>query len=239
MFDIRIANLQVEIDNRFELIEKLCHDYRTEHADTDIAVRIDEQALDFERNAAGEAFGDGYLETLAVYRAIGERLPRFDAFIFHSAVIEHDGVAYAFAAKSGTGKSTHIRHWKALHGERVSPVNGDKPIFRFADGVLYACGTPWAGKEGWQRNVCVPLGGICFLERGQEDSIVPIRPAQALPSSLSQIYLLRDRDAAVQTLSLLDRTLRSVPLWRLQCTDSIRAAEVASVAMTGGKCKDI
>ena len=131
VFDIRIANLQVQIDNRFEHIETLCRDYRTESLDADIAVRIDEQAIDFERRAAGEAFGDDYLETLAVYRAIGERLPIFDAFIFHSAVIARDGVAYAFAAKSGTGKSTHIHHWKALHGDRISPVNGDKPIFRF------------------------------------------------------------------------------------------------------------
>ncbi len=228
MFYIRIADLQIQIENRFEEIERLCRPYVVGEAQADIAVWTSDDALAFERRTAGEGFSDGYLETLAVYRAIGERLPLFDGFIFHSAVIEVDGKAYAFAAKSGTGKSTHIRHWKTAFGDRVSPVNGDKPIFRYMDGILYACGTPWAGKEGWQRNVCVPLAGICFLERGEADLITPLDARVSLSKTLSQIYLPSDRSAAEKTLLLLDRILREIPLWRLQCTDSVHAAYIAA-----------
>ena len=231
MFDIRIAGLQIRIDNRLDYLKAFCREYFADHGQPDLLIQIDVHAIDAERRAAGEEYTDGYLETLAAYRMIGERLPLFDAFIFHAAVIEIDGLAYAFAAKSGTGKSTHIRHWKALFGEHVTVVNGDKPIFRYINGVLHACGTPWAGKEGWQSNACVPLAGICFLERAQTDAISPIRPAQALALSLSQIYLPSERTAAEKTLTLLDRTLRELPLWRLQCTDSTHAAQVASDAM--------
>lgn len=228
MLDIRIADLQIRIDNRLEYLKAFCREYCVHRGQADISIQIDVKAIDAERRAAGnEDYTDGYLETLAVYRMIGERLPLFDAFIFHAAVIEIDGLAYAFAAKSGTGKSTHIRHWKTLFGDRVTVVNGDKPIFRYIDGVLHACGTPWAGKEGWQSNACVPLAGVCFLERGQSDNISPLHPAQALALSLSQIYLPSERAAAEKTLSLLDRMLREIPLWRLQCTDSTHAAQVA------------
>lgn len=231
MFCIRIAELEVGIEHRFEDILRCCRAYLSDSKQTHISVCVTDETLAFERKTAGDAFSDGYLETLAVYRAIGEQLPLFDGFIFHSAVIELDGKAYAFAAKSGTGKSTHIRHWRSAFGHRVSPVNGDKPIFRYMDGVLHACGTPWAGKEGWQRNVCVPLSGICFLERGEVDRIAPISLKDALPKALSQIYLPADRTSAEQTLVLLDRALHETPLWYMQCTDNIHAAQVACDAM--------
>lgn len=236
MFQIRIADLQIQICNRFDDIERLCEAYRTEEHPVAIEAMVSNDALDRERIAAGEGFSDGYLETLAVYRTIGERLPYFDAFIFHSAVIEADGRAYAFAAKSGTGKSTHIRHWKNAFGDRIKIVNGDKPIFRYIDGVLYACGTPWAGKEGWQRNVCVPLAGICCLERGARNAIVPITGIEALPKLLSQIYLPLDRNAAELTAKLMDRMLRDTPLWSLQCTDDVQAAQIAAEAMLKKTC---
>ena len=228
MFEINVASLQIQIDNRFDEISRLCHSYRVDNGRPDFAVSVSETALEHERNVAGEGFSDGYLETLGVYRAIGERLPHYDAFIFHSAVIEADGFAYAFAAKSGTGKSTHIRHWKKAFGERVNIVNGDKPIFRFINGKLYACGTPWAGKEGWQRNVIVPLAGICCLERGDRNTITPIKSIEALPKVLSQIYLPAEQASAEKTFRLLDRMLTEIPLWRLSCTDDIQAAYVAA-----------
>ncbi len=231
MFQINIAGLHIQIENRFDEILRLCGSYCVDDSRIDFAIRPSDAALEYERHAAGEGFSDGYLETLAVYRAIGEQLPHFDAFVFHSAVIEVDGLAYAFAAKSGTGKSTHIRHWKNAFGERVKIVNGDKPIFRFIDGRLYACGTPWAGKEGWQRNVCVPLAGICCIERGEQNVITPIKSAEALPKLLSQIYLPTDRTSAEKTLGMLDRILKEIPLWKLACTNHIQAAYVAANEM--------
>lgn len=231
MFTIKLADLTIGIDNRFSDIKTMCIPYLTADAENAFTVQTTDEALKAERDATYGAYSDGYLETLAVYRQIGNCLPHWDGFIFHAAVIETEGKAYAFAAKSGTGKTTHISHWRRAFGSEVRIVNGDKPIFRYIDGVLYACGTPWAGKEGLQRNVCVPIGGICFLHRGETNRIRRIDCRQALPKALSQIYLPGEKLAAERTLFLLDKVLRDVPLWHLDCTDSIDAAVVAGKAM--------
>jgi len=75
-------------------------------------------------------------------------------------------------APSGTGKSTHAFLWQKFLGEdNVAVINGDKPILRFREDDVLACGSPWAGKDGLQRNVCTPLGGICLLKRSSENII--------------------------------------------------------------------
>ena len=55
----------------------------------------------------------------------------YDAFLFHAAVVSYAGCGYAFAAKSGTGKSTHVAQWMHALGDRVTVVNGDKPLLRW------------------------------------------------------------------------------------------------------------
>ena len=67
------------------------------------------------------------------FRALAEQLPAFDAFVLHSACFDVDGVGVAFAAHSGTGKTTHMMLWQQLLGDRMTIVNGDKPIVRFFD----------------------------------------------------------------------------------------------------------
>ena len=35
----------------------------------------------------------------------------YDTLLIHASVVRHNGKAYAFTAKSGTGKSTHVANW--------------------------------------------------------------------------------------------------------------------------------
>ena len=67
------------------------------------------------------------------FRAFAEQLPHYNAFVLHSATFDVSGVGVAFAAHSGTGKTTHMMLWQKLLGERMTIVNGDKPIVRFFD----------------------------------------------------------------------------------------------------------
>ena len=151
----------------------------------------------------------------------------------HGAVIGFEGKAYAFLAKSGTGKSTHIRLWRAHLKDGVIPVNGDKPILRFHGDVLTAYGTPWAGKEGWQRNVGLPLAGICLLSRGERNRIERLPATDALSALMRQIYLPSDPMGAVATMALIDRLTKTVPIYALQCDMSEEAAKTSFEAMTG------
>ena len=153
----------------------------------------------------------------------------------HAAVLDVDGKSYAFTAKSGTGKSTHINLWKKLLGDKVVVVNGDKPILRFIDGELYIYGTPWCGKEGWQTNMRSIFKGLCFLERAENNSIKPLEKGECASRIMQQILMPTDPFDAMATLELMDRMLMKVDTWLLGCNMDIEAAKIAYENMSGEK----
>lgn len=230
MLYISIAGLTICIKNKYDHVEKLCSPYvcdPTDHAD--IEVSISEELIDDELSVAEFDASRGYAESVCIYREICSRLPlEHNGYLFHSAVIEYGGEGFAFAAKSGTGKSTHITLWRKHFGEGVHIVNGDKPIFRFdEDGRLYAYGTPWCGKEGWQANTRAPIKAICFLERAEKNEIKRIGADEAVMRVFQQILTPSDMETVDALFPLLDRTLREVPCYVLGCNISEEAAEVA------------
>ena len=76
-------------------------------------------------------------------------LIKYNGILLHSSCVVVDGVAYAFSADSGTGKSTHTQLWLKRFGKRAHMLNDDKPALRIIDGKPYACGTPWSGKHDY------------------------------------------------------------------------------------------
>ena len=232
MIKINIAGLTVAINNRFGHILRLARDYLTD-ADAELTVMATDEDIRKEREASDESFSDGYLESIVVYRKIAEQLPRFDAVVFHGAVLNMDGEAYAFTARSGVGKTTHTRLWLERFGQRVHYLNGDKPIIRFIDGVPYACGTPWQGKESYGVNETAPLRGIAFLGRAEENSAAPVPSESVVTRLMTQIYLPKESGALIKTMRLADRLVKSVRLVDLRCNMDISAAEVSYKALTG------
>lgn len=173
-----------------------------------------------------------------LYQFVVEELPKHGSFIAHAAVVEYDGLAYAFMAPSGTGKSTHIKLWIDTLGPDVTVINGDKPILRLdktpeGEPQILACGSPWAGKEGWQTNTSAPLAGLCFLTRSNADSCHRISTAEAFDSAVRQIYMPSDPVSAIRTLDFVDVLLHTVPLYRLSCTMCKTAVKASFEAMTG------
>lgn len=230
MLFIKIADITVQIDNKYEYVARLCEKYTVPPVEMpDMCVSVSESEIDEEISVSEINPTRGYAEGICVYRNICKRLPSvFDGYLMHCAVIEYKGEGYAFAAKSGTGKTTHIGLWRRRFGDEVKIVNGDKPILRFSDnGRLYAYGTPWCGKEGLNRNVSVPLKAICFIERAAENSIRRISPSDALMRVFHQILSPDTEDAVDKLFPLLDRTLAEVPCYVLGCNISEEAAEVA------------
>lgn len=233
MITISVAGLPIGLDNRFPYLAEHCRDYLTDRP-AEFTVSVTDDEIRQERAASAETgltFSDGYLESIVSYRKIAERLPAYRACVFHGAVLELDGNAYAFAAKSGTGKTTHIRLWQQVFGDRVRILNGDKPILRLTDGRIYVCGTPWRGKECYGENRMTPLRAIAFLERADTDRAEPLSPALAVAPLLSQCYMPHTPQAVAKTLELADTVLRSVHPFRLFCTMDENAARVAARAM--------
>lgn len=243
-FCMRIADLAVRVHPLHAQIAQLCRDYIACDADpeacVDFDVRVTQTDINFERDMATEGtdWTDAYLETLAVQRAIANRLPGQRRLLVHGAVIEFEGRAYLFTAPSGTGKSTHIRLWRQYLGDAVRVINGDKPFVRIPERreelpVVY--GTPWAGKEGWQRNDSAPLAGIVLLSRS-EPGASSIRLASAafnIDKIMRQVYFPPDAAGSVLALDLLDAMLARVPVYDLACDMSEDAVRASFEGLTG------
>ena len=172
---------------------------------------------------------------VAYYMGSGSRfsvaLLDFQGFMLHSSAIVLGGKAYLFSAPSGTGKSTHTEKWIRLFGAEY--LNDDKPALRLVDGIWMAYGTPWSGKHDLSKPAGVPLGGIAVLRRGEENSVQPMDPAEALSFLMSQtVYVLSARRMDV-LLSMMDDLLRRVPIWDLVCRNEDDAAFLSHRVMTG------
>ena len=109
----------------------------------DIEVSVTDEEIETEyAGYRAESVSRALCESTCIYRAIARKLIAFQAFVMHGAVLELDGKAYVFTAKSGVGKTTHTKLWVEYFEGRASYINGDKPIIRCKDGVWYAYGTP-------------------------------------------------------------------------------------------------
>ena len=229
----RFAGVNVSIESVTDGIAGFCAGYAVD-APADFSVRT--TWADIESERARGAFcqaSDMYIETLAVYRRIAEKLPYYDAFLFHGSAVSVNGAAYVFAAPSGTGKSTHTRLWRELLGSRAIMVNDDKPLIRVDHGgraTVY--GTPWDGKHHLSANIAVPVRAICILERAKENSIAEISRSEAMPPLLRQVYRPDDPMALERTLSLIDRM--DVRYYRLRCNMDLSAAALSYGAMKKG-----
>ena len=233
---IRLADFDILIRARHDYVMSQCKDYLcptplTEET-ADLTVEASEEELAEEKQKNPPHMQEGYMESICIYRAICRRLPLKGAMLLHGAVISDGTYGYAFTANSGVGKTTHIKLWRNAFGKEVSIVNGDKPIIRKKDGTWYAYGTPWCGKEGWNVNTCVPLAGICFLRRGETNTIKSFSTENALMDIMPQLLIPDEADALMATLDLLDGLLTEIPLFELHCTISEEAARIAREAMT-------
>ena len=170
------------------------------------------------------------LQFVAMHRKLGDVLSLNGAFVFHSVAIDVGGVGVAFAAHSGTGKSTHMMRWQSFLGDKMTVVNGDKPIVRFFEDepeTPYIYGTPWMGKENLGCNMRTQLKHICFIERSDTNFTEKAPKEQVIDRILNQVYMPKDPTAAMNTIGLIDRLLSNCELWIIHCNMDMDAGEKA------------
>ena len=228
--DIILSDLKVNIEHKYDYMSEFCKDYIARFDAADIVAKADDNAIAKEKAMVPGAPVEA-CESLCIYRAIAEQLPQFDRFVFHGAAIEYDGSAYLFTAPSGTGKTTHINLWHKYLGDKVDIINGDKPIIS-VDKISTVYGTPWAGKEGYQRNASAPLKAICILKQGKENKITKLEVAEAVNHLMRQVYLPSDPSALSKTLELLGTVIENTPVYILECDISKAAFETSFNQMT-------
>lgn len=236
-FAAKIADLSVKISCRYDFCFNLCKDYIIkDEGKYDIIARATDKEIEDEMENArknGENPTPAGAETACIHRSLANALPLFSRAVFHGAAISYKQDGLLFTAQSGTGKTTHIKLWRECFGEDVRIVNGDKPVLKAENGTVTVYGTPWAGKENWQKNRSVKLKAICAIERGKENRIEKISRQEALAEFMNRIYLPPDPSELSLTLSLLDKIINTTPVYRLFCNISKEAAHLSFKTMIG------
>lgn len=157
----------------------------------------------------------------------------YDGFMLHASALAYEGRAYLFSAPCGTGKSTHARLWQQHFGStKVMIINDDKPALRFMDDCFYVYGTPWSGKSEYSLNVKVPLQAICFLEQSAHNWIKKLESKAVLKLILNQTLRPYEIQPMDNLLTLLDKLIRRIPVYKMGCTISPEAVEMAWQAMS-------
>lgn len=230
------------MESVYSKVHELCADYRYSGT-ADFSIRITRKDIEYEGNKSRNEdikegipirnFSDDYLETLAVYRKIADKMIDYDTVLFHGSVIAVDGIGYLFTAKSGTGKSTHTRLWRELFGERAVMVNDDKPLIKVSENGIMVYGTPWDGKHRLSTNISVPLKAVCALERSEGNHIEKVTADSVYNMLVQQVYRPQSPQKLLKTLQLIDVLSENVGLYRLGCNMDISAAETAYKAMKG------
>ena len=224
----KVAGLTVEMDSFGRTVEQ-AKPYLCEKAQPDIVIKSDWQALQAQQPHLSKDDCE-YMYTGSVFY---RQLLKHGGFLLHSSAVVVDGKAYLFSAPCGTGKSTHTKLWLQVFKERAYILNDDKPALRLEDGTWYAYGTPWSGKHDLSANTRVPLAGICFLGRGNENVIRPFGGSKAVFAFLEQTARPPETALRTQLMDLLQKLMESVPVWQLKCNMDPQAAGVSYEAMSG------
>lgn len=226
----RIADLNIKIENNHKYTSALCKNYLVEDKQYQMIVVPDANDLENDSKLL-PGRNEGYIESLSICRSISNQLLDFDGFILHASVLEKDGFAYAFSAKSGTGKTTHSRLWTKRYAD-ARIINGDKPLIRFFDDKPYIYGTPWCGKENFNINTKAPLKALCFIERADTNSIDAISKKDAVSRIFNQLLIPENPERLNKLLDLVERLIESVPTYLLKCNMELSAAEIAYETMS-------
>jgi len=173
-----------------------------------------------------------YMESAAQFY---RQLLAFDGFYLHSSAVVRNGKAYLFSGHSGAGKSTHTRLWLDTFGGDTRIINDDKPALRCIDGIWYAYGTPWCGKDGINRNERVPLAGICFVVKAPHNRIRRMSPAEACQKILGQtMHRMQEVQHLDALLAHLEKLLARIPVYELENLPEPAAAQLSYETMLQG-----
>lgn len=236
-FVIELAEIGIELHpiNK-EKIWNLCFQYVNEKAPVSLSIAPTEKDLEDENERAksnGRYFKLPYpKERHFIYRMIAENLPLHNTVLMHAVAVAVDGKAFIFTGPSGVGKTTHAGLWKSHFNHRLKYISDDKPLVRITDDEVRVFGSPWTGKENLHSNISAPLKSIFFINQAKENSLAQLSKSESWDLILNQVYRSKNALIMEQTLSLMDKMISRVPIYRLDCNTEQNAVNVAYLGST-------
>lgn len=230
----KLFDLYYWIDCNYDFSKERLEPYRTDDNEKPTeTIKIAKEEIDHEL-VHDTAHDEAYHEFVCIFRHITASILKYDGLFVHSAVISMDNDGYMFSGRSGVGKSTHINEWVKHFGkDRVTVINGDKPIIRFFDDGVYAYGNPWHGVEGWSHNSKVKLKSVCFIKQSTENRIRKLKSPEILKELINQTVIPIDIENKLKYFELLDKFVKLLDFYELECDISKDAVITAYNTMRG------
>lgn len=181
-------------------------------------------------------YGNDYMRSFGLNNALMMAFAfagaKKDTLLVHASLIRQNGNAYAFIAKSGTGKSTHTGLWMSCL-PNCDLMNDDNPAIRIINGEPWAFGSPWSGKTPCYRNVSAPLKAIAKIERANSNSIEKLMPFNAFASMLASVSTMKwDAEIHKLTCNTIKRIIETCGVYTLHCLPNREAAEICNKAIS-------
>ncbi|MBQ8047177.1 MAG: hypothetical protein IJ196_04550 [Prevotella sp.] len=155
-----------------------------------------------------------------------------DTLLIHASLVRHQGRGYAFTAKSGTGKSTHVSLW-LRHIPDCDLMNDDNPIIRIIDGKPFIYGSPWSGKTPCYRNIKAPLGAISRIDRAKKNSIEKLSPVDSFATVLPSCSAMKwDETLFSHICDTVTRVVETTNVYTLHCLPDKEAAIICHQELT-------
>lgn len=168
-----------------------------------------------------------YSRFFLIHKLISNFLIDNGVLTVHASALRYENKAYLFSASSGTGKSTHTRFWRETFSDKVVMISDDQPLIRIDGNGVYACGSPYNGKEKLGSNIEAPVGDICLIERGEENRIELLSKAKALLYLSPNVYMPHESEYSQKALKLIKTLVETIPIYRHAATHDPSSAEYA------------
>lgn len=158
-----------------------------------------------------------------------------DTLLVHASVIRHNDMAYAFTAKSGTGKSTQVANWmRTIEGCDI--INDDNPVLRVEDGKVMLYGSPWSGKTPCYRNVVAPLGALMLIKRDESNFVKELSPIIGFSTLLTACSAMKWDETLFQYVcDTVSKIVEKVRVAELHCLADAESALCCKEYLKGEK----
>ena len=223
-FKIKIADIVLEINAFNETTKRYCGDFLSDE-EPQYVITLSEEDLKNEVTESNNGHVYVNEEISALYRKIADLLIENDIIVFHGSSFKVNDSGFIVTARSGVGKSTHVRLLSQYLGSDFAYINDDKPLLRVKDDlVIYS--NPWNGKERRGNNNSASLKAVLFLNRGDNTYKKLDNKEEVYFKLLSQIYLPRDKAKREKALKIIDILLKRINFYEINVNMDISSAEM-------------
>lgn len=179
-----------------------------------------------QKNYSGECFMELLMAGFYSYISLKE------ALLMHASAVSYKGNGIIFTASSGTGKTTQAELWQKYRDAVI--LNGDKAFLKQEKEGIHAWGSPWRGSSPYAENKSAPLRAIIVLEQAENNFIRELSGLETLERVIPHIFLPQwDMRCESAVLDFLDRVLRTVDIYLLQCRPDEEAVALTEKTLFG------